>query len=51
MGAKSGVQLTIDLVSQTRSEDSQEYPFEVHPFRRVCLLKGLNDIDVTLNYE
>jgi len=28
-----------------------EYPFEVDPFRRDCLLKGLNDIDLTLKYE
>ncbi|MCH8016674.1 MAG: 3-isopropylmalate dehydratase small subunit, partial [Acidobacteria bacterium] len=26
-------------------------PFEVDPFRRDCLLKGLNDIDLTLQYE
>ncbi len=51
VGANPGVQLTVDLESQTLSGDSLEYPFEVDPFRRECLLKGLNDIDLTLQYE
>ena len=51
VGANPGVQLTVDLESQTLSGDSLEYPFEVDPFRRDCLLKGLNDIDLTLQYE
>jgi 3-isopropylmalate/(R)-2-methylmalate dehydratase small subunit len=51
VGANSGAQLTVDLESQTLSGDSREYPFEVDPFRRNCLLKGLNDIDLTLKYE
>jgi len=51
VGANSGAQLTVDLESQTLSGDSLEYPFEVDPFRRDCLLKGLNDIDLTLQYE
>ncbi len=51
VGANPGVQLTVDLESQTLFGDSLEYPFEVDPFRRDCLLKGLNDIDLTLQYE
>ena len=51
VGANSGAQLTVDLESQTLSGDSLEYPFEVDPFRRECLLKGLNDIDLTLQDE
>ena len=51
VGANSGAQLTVDLESQTLSGDSLEYRFEVDPFRRDCLLKGLNDIDLTLQYE
>ncbi len=51
VGTNSGAQLTVDLESQTLSGDSMEYPFEVDPFRRDCLLKGLNDIDLTLQYE
>ena len=51
VGANPGVQLTVDLESQTLFGDSLEYPFEVDPFRRDCLMKGLNDIDLTLQYE
>lgn len=51
VGANPGAQLTVDLESQTLSGDSLEYPFEVDPFRRDCLLNGLNDIDLTLQYE
>ena len=51
VGANPGAQLTVDLESQTLFGDSLEYPFEVDPFRRDCLLKGLNDIDLTLQYE
>ncbi len=51
VGANPGAQLTVDLESQTLSGDSLEYRFEVDPFRRDCLLKGLNDIDLTLQYE
>ena len=51
VGANPGAQLTVDLESQTLSGDSLEYHFEVDPFRRDCLLKGLNDIDLTLQYE
>ena len=50
--ANPGAQLTVDLESQTLSEDSAvEYCFEVDPFRRDCLLQGLDDIDLTLQYE
>ncbi len=51
VGANPGAQLTVDLESQTLSGDSLEYPFEVDPFRRDCLLNGRNDIDLTLQYE
>ncbi len=52
VAANPGAQLTVDLESQTLSGDSAvEYSFEVDPFRRECLLKGLDDIDLTLQYE
>ena len=52
VGANPGAQLTVDLESQTLSGDSAgEYRFEVDPFRRDCLLQGLDDIDLTLQYE
>ena len=50
--ASPGYQLTVDLESQSISDDSGlEYSFEVDPFRRNCLLKGLNDIGLTLGHE
>src|SRR5437868_1213862 len=50
--ANPGYQLTVDLNKQTVSDDSGlEYKFEVDPFRRDCLLKGLDDIGLTLEQE
>ena len=50
--ANPGYQLTVDLDNQTVSDDSGlEYRFEVDPFRRHCLLKGLDDIGLTLEHE
>ena len=50
--ANEGYQLTIDLISQTIN-DSQGLgiPFEVDPFRKECLLNGLDDIGLTLQHE
>lgn len=47
-----GYKLTVDLPSQTVT-DSQglKYSFEVDPFRKNCLLKGLDDIGLTLEHE
>ncbi len=44
-----GCKLDINLESQkiTRA-DGKEYSFEVDPFRRHCLLKGLDDIGISL---
>jgi len=48
---KAGYQLTVDLEAQVvRREDGTEYPFKVDPFRRECLLKGLDDIALTLQH-
>ena len=48
---KPGYQLTVDLEAQlVRREDGTEHPFEVDPFRRECLLKGLDDIALTLQH-
>jgi 3-isopropylmalate/(R)-2-methylmalate dehydratase small subunit len=49
--AHEGYQLTIDLTQQTISDDAGlKLSFEVDPFRRDCLLKGLDDIGLTLQY-
>jgi len=43
--------LTIDLAAQTLSTpDGQAYRFEIDPFRKHCLLEGLDDIGLTLQH-
>jgi 3-isopropylmalate/(R)-2-methylmalate dehydratase small subunit len=47
-----GYQLTADLDSCTLSDDQGfSTKFEVEPFRRHCLLNGLDDIGLTLEHE
>jgi len=47
-----GYQLTIDLDAQTvTDEHGLSLPFEVESFRRDALLKGLDDIGLTLQHE
>jgi 3-isopropylmalate/(R)-2-methylmalate dehydratase small subunit len=47
-----GYKLTVDLPSQTVSDSTGlKYPFDVDPFRKDCLLKGLDDIGLTLQHE
>ena len=50
--ANLGYELIVDLETQTISDDSGlQYPFEIDPFRRECLLKGLDDIGLTLRLK
>ncbi len=52
-----GYRLTVDLESQTIVEATGgvdtplRISFEIDPFRRECLLKGLDDIGLTLHFE
>jgi len=47
-----GYRLTVDLEQQVVTDDkSLRYPFTIDPFRRDCLLKGLDDIGLTLVHE
>jgi 3-isopropylmalate/(R)-2-methylmalate dehydratase small subunit len=47
-----GYQLTVDLHQNVvRDSDGFEAAFEVEPFRRHCLLHGLDDIALTLKHE
>ena len=47
-----GYELTVDLQRQSVTDDSGlRFSFEVDPFRRECLLKGLDDIGLTLQHE
>ncbi|NDA85322.1 MAG: 3-isopropylmalate dehydratase small subunit [Burkholderiaceae bacterium] len=49
--AFSGYQLTIDLERQeVIAPDGRRYSFEVTPFRKYCLLNGLDDIGLTLRH-
>ena len=41
--------MTVDLEAQTvTTSDGQSFPFEVDPFRKHCLLNGLDDIGLTM---
>ena len=47
--AQEGYTLTVDLEAQTLiSSTAEAYRFEVEPFRKQCLLQGLDDIGLTL---
>jgi 3-isopropylmalate/(R)-2-methylmalate dehydratase small subunit len=49
MYATEGYRLAIDLQAQTVTTPSGSvYEFEVDAFRKDCLLKGLDDIGLTL---
>ena len=44
--------LSIDLEAQTiTTSDGTSYKFEIDSFRKQCLLEGLDDIALTLQYE
>jgi len=44
-----GYRLTVDLENQTIADDfGLKLSFQIDPFRRECLLKGLDDIGLTL---
>ena len=45
-------ELTVDLERlRIKTPDGHEIPFELDPFRRRCLLEGLDDIALTLEHE
>lgn len=51
-GRPGGYQLTVDLESQTvTDQEGLRLTFETDPFRRECLLEGLDDIGLTLRRE
>ncbi len=47
-----GFSLTIDLDAQTvaTADGSTVFGFEIEPFRKHCLLNGLDDIGLTLTH-
>ena len=48
--SEMGLNLTIDLEKQLIIDDDDEYDFKVDEFKKNCLLKGLDDIGLTLEY-
>ena len=51
LNQKPGMEITIDLEENTVTVGSKQYTFTVDPFRRECILKGLDTIALTLAYE
>jgi 3-isopropylmalate/(R)-2-methylmalate dehydratase small subunit len=50
--ATPGYELAIDLEAQVvRTPDGAEHRFEVEPFRKHCLLNGLDEIGLTLQHQ
>ena len=50
--ASAGYELTVDLTRQWVTDDEGlRFSFDVDPFRRECLLNGLDDIGLTLQHE
>ena len=50
--ASPGASMTIELEPQTiTGADGARYEFDVDPFRKHCLLEGLDAIGLTLEYE
>ncbi len=44
--------LTVDLERcQVSTEDGFQAEFQIQPFRRMCLLEGLDEIGMTLKHE
>ncbi len=50
-GGETPLKITVDLASQRLLlDDGEEIRFEVDPFRKHCLLEGLDDIGLTLQH-
>jgi len=46
--SKSGGKITVDLENQIISAGNHKFSFAVEPFRKHCLMNGLDDIGLTL---
>ena len=50
--AKEGYKLTVDLERcEVRDDRGFSHKFEIDPFRRQCMMAGLDDIGLTLEHE
>lgn len=43
--------IRVDLLAQTVSLGAQVYPFEIDPYRKLCLAEGLDDLSYLLRHE
>ncbi|MBI3940944.1 MAG: 3-isopropylmalate dehydratase small subunit [Acidobacteria bacterium] len=50
-GADPGLEVTVDLPAQTVTAGGFRANFQIEPFRKDCLLRGLDDIGLTLQHE
>jgi 3-isopropylmalate/(R)-2-methylmalate dehydratase small subunit len=49
---RPGAEMTIDLPNQTlTAPDRSAHPFDISPLRKDRLVRGIDDIDVTLEYR
>ena len=52
VAAKEGYQVSVDLAAQTvTTDEGTSYRFDIDPFRKDSLLKGLDSIGLTLQHE
>ena len=51
LNARPGTKITISLEDMTVSCEDKKYTFTLDPFRRHCLLEGLDAISLTLKHE
>jgi 3-isopropylmalate/(R)-2-methylmalate dehydratase small subunit len=50
--AKEGYALTVDLPAQSITcPDTARIPFDIHPFKKECLVNGWDQIGLTLRHE
>ena len=46
-----GAQISADLEKQTVTANGKNYKFDINPFSKECLLKGLDQIGWTLQFS
>ncbi|PZP84893.1 MAG: 3-isopropylmalate dehydratase small subunit [Azospirillum brasilense] len=46
--AQAGQSVTVDLANQSVTAGNHQFTFEMDPFRKKCLVEGLDDIGLTL---
>ena len=49
--ALEGIEISINLEDQQIIAQNKIYKFEIDPYRKHCLLNGLDDIGITLETE